>query len=232
MKVKKQQKQEPGDILPPSDSTLAELNIDPAEIKSINPRSKRRQYRAVINWLTKCQFQPDASNLEKVKGYVEAFYHLCEVEAWQKANEIINTTLKTPTNEQLRSQLNTWGYYREKISLHERLLGKLSPDGENICLNGLGNAYYSLGDYPQAIKFYEQCLHFAQEVGDTGWKGTAFNGLGVVYHALGNYPQAIDWQQQHLAVAESMGDRKAQANALCNLGNILFRTFIIQSYNL
>ncbi|KST66735.1 hypothetical protein [Mastigocoleus testarum] len=57
---------------------LAELGIDPTELKSIKPRWKRTQYRAIVNWLTKYEGLrlENASNLEKAKGRLEAFHHL------------------------------------------------------------------------------------------------------------------------------------------------------------
>ena len=63
-------------ITPSSESILAELGIEPTKLKSIKPRWKRTQYRAIINWLTKYKPLPEASNLEKVKGLLEGFFHL------------------------------------------------------------------------------------------------------------------------------------------------------------
>ena len=40
-------------LIPSSDSVLAELGIDRTDLKSIKPRWKRTQYRAIVNWLTK-----------------------------------------------------------------------------------------------------------------------------------------------------------------------------------
>lgn len=105
-------------ITPTGESVLADIDIDSAAIKFIKPSWKRTHYRAVVNWLTKYKPKPDASNLEKVRGLVEAFHHLCEVEDWEKAEKILFTRLDTPTNEELHNQLNTWGYYREQIELY------------------------------------------------------------------------------------------------------------------
>ncbi len=89
LEVQEQQFKKGVDITPSGESILAKLGIKPTELKSINPRWQRTQYRALINWLTKYQSQPNSSNLEKVKGYLEAFYHLCEVEAWEKAGKLL-----------------------------------------------------------------------------------------------------------------------------------------------
>ncbi|MDJ1185934.1 hypothetical protein PMH09_22410, partial [Roseofilum sp. BLCC_M143] len=76
-------------ILPPAESILAELAIDPTQIKSIRPRSKRSQYRAIINWLANYKVQKEMKNLEMVKGLLESFYHFCEIKYWQEASIIL-----------------------------------------------------------------------------------------------------------------------------------------------
>ncbi len=78
-----------------SESILAELGINSATVKAIKRGIKRSSYRAVINWLTKYQPNTDASNLEKVKGLLEAFYHLCDIVDWEKAKTILISSLNT-----------------------------------------------------------------------------------------------------------------------------------------
>lgn len=131
IEVKDQQALKGVDLTPPGELILVELGIEPASVKSIKP-SRRTHYIAVINWLTEYKPQPDASNLEKVRGYLEAFQHLCEVQAWEAAIKILFTRLNTPTYEELHEQLNTWGYYRVQADLYNRLLNKLSPSLDAI----------------------------------------------------------------------------------------------------
>ena len=69
-------------------SILAELGINSATVKAMRRGVKRACYRAIINWLTKYKPNTDASNLKKVKGLLEAFYHLCEVEEWERVSKL------------------------------------------------------------------------------------------------------------------------------------------------
>ncbi|BAT56799.1 tetratricopeptide TPR_2 (plasmid) [Nostoc sp. NIES-3756] len=94
-----------------SQTILAEMGINSNTVKLMNQGLRRTSYRAVINWLTKYNPNADASNLEKIKGLLEAFYHLCEVEDVERAWKIIDCRLNTPTQEYLIEQLRTWGYY-------------------------------------------------------------------------------------------------------------------------
>lgn len=63
-------------MMPSGEFVLAEVGIESGDIKLIKSRRKRSQYRAVVNWLIEYKPHANASNLEKVKGYLEAFHHL------------------------------------------------------------------------------------------------------------------------------------------------------------
>jgi hypothetical protein len=45
--------------------------------------------------LTKYQSQPDSPKIQQVKGWLEAFYHPCELAAWDKATKIITPPFHT-----------------------------------------------------------------------------------------------------------------------------------------
>ena len=87
----------------------------------------------------------------------------------------------------------------------------------------MGNAYYSLGQYQQAIEYYQQWLAIAREIGDRGGEANSLGNLGNAYYSLGQYQQAIEYHQQSLAIAREIGDRRGEAIALFNLGNALAR---------
>jgi len=97
--------------LPPADDVLKLLELDGDALRLIEPPSKRHQYRAIINWVTnyKCP-QEVNEKLEVVKGYLEAFYHLCEVGDWERARQILFIRVP-PVDEYLNVQLERWGYY-------------------------------------------------------------------------------------------------------------------------
>ncbi|MBS9771827.1 MAG: tetratricopeptide repeat protein, partial [Trichodesmium erythraeum GBRTRLIN201] len=209
-----------GVILPSAESVLKLLNLDPDGLMSIKPLSKRLQYQAVIIWLSdyKCP-QRVNDNLEVVKGYLEAFYHLCEVGDWERAKQIYFIKVP-PVNEELRTQLMRWGCYKECIQLYSRLLGKLDQYWDGICLTDLGNVYYSQGEYDKAMEYYQQHLQIARGIGDRSGEGRALGNLGVVYNSQGEYDKAMEYYQQSLQIAREIGDRSGEGGALGNLGNV------------
>lgn len=147
-------------ILPSGKSTLVKLGISLDLLKTVVLPWRRSHYRAIINWLTKYEPQPDASNLDKVLGYLESFYLLCEVEAEEAAQTLLGISLNTPTGEEVYSQLSTWSYYQELIAISNKLLkiARKAGDRQRECgvLGGLGNTYSNLGDQVQAIEYSNQ----------------------------------------------------------------------------
>jgi tetratricopeptide (TPR) repeat protein len=137
------------------------INLDEIPLEQLD------HYIAVENYLTdNDELPPNAVNIEKVQGYLEAFHQLSEVEDWTRAKEVLFTRFNTPTTEELRSQLFVWGYYQELAKLCNSLLGKLKGKLDAILLNNLGNLQGIFGNYIKAINYHEKSLSIAQGIGD------------------------------------------------------------------
>ncbi|MEG4853732.1 tetratricopeptide repeat protein [Microcoleus sp. B5-D4] len=184
------------DITPPGEWMLANLGIDLAapEFREMPP-CKRAQYRAVKNWLTRYKLKPDASNLEKVRGYLEAFHHLCEVEDWQRAWETLVIRLNTPIKEQLHNQFGIWGYYREQIEIYDRILGKLNQTENTILFNVFANAYQALGDHETARKYYQQSLNSVMEFPNRKLEATVLGNIANTYLSQRKFSKALKCYQ-------------------------------------
>ncbi|MEG4408813.1 tetratricopeptide repeat protein [Microcoleus sp. MON2_D5] len=168
--------------LPSGELIVEKLGINPHDLPAQFPtREQRLQYRAVVQWLTDYKPKSDASNLEKVRGYLEAFYHLCEVEDWKRASEILFTSLDKQTHQNLHNQLGNWGYYLQQIEVYSRILHKLNGIKNFSFLNGLGNAYQALGNYERAMEYNQQALSIALETQDRHLEGIVLVSLGNTY---------------------------------------------------
>ena len=187
-------------ILPELSDLLLELDIDPDQIKTIRPYSRRSHYRAIVNWLRTPQMEKDGSNLASILGALEAFDHLCTLEEWQKAGDLLSIELNTLTEEPLHIQLETWGYDKKRIELFSQIVGKLDKDWDSIWLNGLGNSYLSQGDYHKALAYHQQQLAIAQHANDLDRQAVAYCGLGNIYEAQGRYADAIVAYETYLSL--------------------------------
>ncbi len=170
-------------------------------------------------WLT--AYQPSAAdaNLEKVRGYLEAFDHYCEIEDWDVAKDILLTPLDSFSKVPIPRQLEFWGLYQEGIQVCQKILKKSALDTDAICFRMLGNYQLRLGNYPKATDYYKQSLAIARELGDRQGEGNALGTLGIAYKSLGQYDQAINFHQQALIISREIGARQGEGQDLGNLGN-------------
>ena len=85
----------------------------------------------------------------------------------------------------------------------------------------MGNAYQSLGQYQEAIKFHQQSLEIQRDIGNRNGEANSLNNLGNAYQSLGEYQEAIEFYQQSLEIQRKIGNRYGEANSWFNLGNTL-----------
>lgn len=178
-------------ILPPSNVILKKLEIDLTFISKIKSPVKRSQYRAVINWFTIYHTEEKSNNLDIVRGWLEAFHHLCELEEWEKATLLLCSRLETATREEFHDQLDIWGYHIELSSIYSRVVDQIPPEFKALILNGLGRLWTNRGDYEKAIAFHKQSLEIDEKLGQMQGVGASLGNLGVIYYSTGDYKSAI-----------------------------------------
>ncbi|NEQ77218.1 MAG: tetratricopeptide repeat protein [Okeania sp. SIO2C9] len=200
------------------DLVLAAFNVDKDNLRSIKPMWKRSNYTAIVNWLTKYSVNSNSSNLEKLKGFIETFFHFCGVESWLEAKEILLIRLDTPTNEELHQQLQTWGYYREAMDLYFKLFGKLDSWWEAITLTGIGKVYIATGDFYKAIDYLQKSLAISKNIGAIQTEINVLNNLGKTYRFLENNYAAIQANIESLRIAKNTGNRINESLVMSDLG--------------
>ncbi|MDJ0516734.1 MAG: tetratricopeptide repeat protein [Trichodesmium sp. MO_231.B1] len=223
-------------ITPDSKLVLREISLESTTIKSIKPRPKRSHYRAVINWLMEYKPYANTSNLEKVKGYVEAFHHLCQAEDWDRASQLIFIRLNTPTKEEFHKQLYTWGYYQRQVEIYTQLLSfsELSLQARATILMNLGKANIALVNFDKAIEYLKQSLRIAQEIKSSEEEEEVRGNLGRAYLSKGNFATGKDlvgnfdaavefdraWNyfQKSLKISLEIKDRYREGSALGEIG--------------
>ncbi|MGK7954610.1 MAG: tetratricopeptide repeat protein, partial [Crocosphaera sp.] len=207
-------------ILYDIESVLAEVDLNVATVKQMKQGRERSSYRAVINWLTKYKFNSSATNLEKVKGLLEAFFHFCEVEDWTRAKKIIifPLPLNNSTKTRIYLQLGSWGYYSEQTKLCKKMLNQIDAATDIIFFNALSITFMYLGEYDKIIDYSKKYLSIAEQINDEMSKGTAFCNIGLAYYLQGKYEEAIEKQNEYLVISKKIGEARHLANALGNLG--------------
>ena len=115
---------------------------------------------------------------------------------------------------------------RESISLEDHMkelsIAKERGDraGEGVASLNVGDAYFYLGDFQQAIEYYTQSLSIAKDARDRKQEGRVCRNLGCAYSSLGNFKQALEYHKHHLSIAKEVGGRDSEGKAYGNLGNV------------
>ncbi len=179
-------------------SVLEQLGIDNTSLRSLKPRWKRSHYRAVMNWLTKYSPPLDAPNIERVRGFLEAFQHLCHAEAWDHAYTVLVAPLPTPTHDDLGAQLGVWGYYQEQALVYRSLYQKLDSHVDALCLKGLGAARHALNDFEDARHCYETSYRLFEAQGQSEEVAWLLHSFGQLEADQGEGEQARPYYEQAL----------------------------------
>ncbi len=112
--------------------------------------------------------------------------------------------------------------YQQSLALYREIENLL---GESAALIGLGITCDFLGQYQNAINYYQQSLDIVRNIGGSVGKageGTCLGNLGKTYSSLGKYYEAVNCQKQSLEIAQELENHQAAATALGNLGHNFF----------
>jgi tetratricopeptide (TPR) repeat protein len=214
------------------DSTGQLILVQKKDLAKVEPHKNNKKLsikqqshlKAAFYWLNIYKPEPNASNLEKVRGYLEAFQHFCEISAWQEASQLLFISTHASKCQKLYTQLKSWGCYLEQIELYTQILGKINPEIDCFCLTNLGLAYRCLGKIHKAIDLYKQKLEIANKTNNKVAKSQALGELGIAYFAQEQYQQAIKLFKQQLSLAREINAKKEEGYALAFLGaNALYR---------
>jgi CHAT domain-containing protein/Tfp pilus assembly protein PilF len=90
--------------------------------------------------------------------------------------------------------------------------------GEAKILNAVGDTYFGVSEYSEALDAYEQALADAKVALGTRQQAAALNGIGDCYRAQNQAEKALETYRQALNIAAKSGDLGGRATALNGLG--------------
>ncbi len=191
-------------------------------LKADGPTWHAAERQAAHLWLTAYEPAPNKTNLEVVRGYLEAFDHYHEIGDWKTAKSVFFVHPGKPSESQWYDQLDTWGLYKEQVIFFEKWLNFARTENdcqlEYIPLSRLGRAHKYLGHFLQAANYHQRHLEIARRFDSRREESRALCGLGLVSYRTGKYKEAIDYHQQCLMISREIGSRQAEGIALGNLG--------------
>ncbi|MFE4107596.1 tetratricopeptide repeat protein [Almyronema epifaneia] len=179
---------------------------------------EQAHWQAAYYWLTTYQPANDTS-LERVKGLLEVFYHLSQLQEWQLCAHILWLPIEGHFTQPLHRQIGWWGHYAQQQDLYQTLLNKLDDSLNAFLLYGLGEVHRVAGNCAEAIAAYTQQLQLAQKLQNPHAEMRALGALSRLrsYYQV-NLDLSQQYCQQHLKLARDLGDRLQEARALSGLG--------------
>ncbi|UOG91094.1 MAG: tetratricopeptide repeat protein [Candidatus Thiothrix sulfatifontis] len=96
-----------------------------------------------------------------------------------------------------------------------------TPDSirSNLLVN-IAYLHNSLGNYGQALNYYQEALAIQQEISDKSAEGTNLNNISQIYQVRGDYDTALDLLNKSLAIQQNIGDKFGEGNTLNNISQI------------
>ena len=130
--------------------------------------NKIEAHKVVSQYYLSLHVPEKRTKKEDVLSLIEAHYHACMAQEYDKAVDII-------FDYNLHEDLDRWGSSRTLVELYHRLLprdpfqdkpvlGSIGTHG--VVLGNLGLAYSDLGQVEKAIEYYEQALVIGKEIKD------------------------------------------------------------------
>ncbi|MEX0270727.1 tetratricopeptide repeat protein [Leptolyngbyaceae cyanobacterium UHCC 1019] len=184
--------------------------------------------KATLYWLQDYQPLKQATHLDQVRGWLEAFHHLSQLAAWQAAEDLLSMPVpasQPPKPDQsgrslpLHEQLEVWGYYQELTDLYAKLLGKRDDASDQVCCDRLGTMHRFRGRLPEATDYHQRSLQLAEQLDDSIAKARALLGLADVNFRLDQFENGIIQAQTALTLARQQHDRRLLADCLGCLSN-------------
>ncbi|KAL2079565.1 hypothetical protein ACEWY4_025309 [Coilia grayii] len=165
-----------------------------------------------------CQALSDVPAECKAHGHLAAVYmalgqYAAAFQRYQQQLEL-SQRLRDPGVE--AQVYGNMGITKMNVGAMEEAIGYLEQ--QLATLQQLSSSNEVLGDYEEAVKYYDRYLSVAQSLGRTQDQEKAYRGLGNGHRAMGNLQQALVCFEKRLVVAHELGECQGKAQAYGELG--------------
>jgi CHAT domain-containing protein/tetratricopeptide (TPR) repeat protein len=110
--------------------------------------------------------------------------------------------------------------FEEAIPLWQQL-GNTAKEAASV--NFIGEIYYSLGEFPKALGYFNQSLPLSRTAGDRTLEGNILNNIALTYFSTGDTHKSLEYFIPALNLLRSTGDLGSEAVTLSNIGLVYDR---------
>jgi tetratricopeptide (TPR) repeat protein len=119
--------------------------------------------------------------------------------------------------------LGNLGDYRGAIESNRAALEWIDdPVERGSALQNIGNGYFNLRQFKEALAFFHQALEIKVAQREPGGILLCTMNLGNTYGSLGDHEKALEYHDRALGAARGLGDRYNESLCLANLGMSMF----------
>jgi CHAT domain-containing protein/Tfp pilus assembly protein PilF len=153
---------------------------------------------------------------QKAMEQYEKYLRLIEDTKDQKEVVLSNLLLATSNRNLARFQ-NAIEHIQKALSVAEEF-GERNGDLRGNCLVEFGLIRFDLGQYQEAIGYYEEALQEYEVEQNPYYQATCLMNIGSAYNGLHNHQKAIEYFQKALSISEKLEDVKGKSLCTINLG--------------
>jgi tetratricopeptide (TPR) repeat protein len=210
---------------PPSQTIqqLQPLDSAPQPIQDSIQNEVSKQETTVANDLLLSPIEPVSKPVEQeVNVEVDLAKAALDATAMVQANPIVSANSSAVANQDISwynqgIQLMEDGKYREALSSFDRALPSFANDDQMVIriLNGRGNAYYFLEEYPACVESYHQ----AMMIDPSNVRGQTLYNMGTAYAEMERFPDAIKCYEQSIprGLSDEEGKRAKEQIRRCTI---------------
>ncbi|MGM9511225.1 tetratricopeptide repeat protein [Larkinella sp. GY13] len=152
--------------------------------------------------------------LASVEALLNAIGYFENAKVWSKYTETIF---------RLENYFNLIGYYPAEIELNILILkNNILPKNNAQALNNLGTIKLALGDYKEALEYFEQSLVILRQVGDRSGEYEVLGNISHIFKAWGDYRKAFEYSKNNLEIYRKDGYKKGEGHALESIGRLYY----------
>ena len=148
---------------------------------------------------------------EEVNVEVDLAKAALDATSMVQVNPIVTANSSSVANQDISwynqgIQLMEDGKYKEALSSFDRALPSFAHDNQMVIriLNGRGNAYYFLEEYPACVESY----HKAMMIDPSNVRGQTLYNMGTAYAEMERFPDAIKCYEQ--SIPRGLSDEEAK----------------------
>ncbi len=87
-------------------------------------------------------------------------------------------------------------------------------------LLSIGRAHYLLGEYRSSLRYYQDALNVAEEIGEKGFIADSLNNIGVLYYVWGEHDLALEYYLKTLDLRLEANDQRGVAHCYNNIAGV------------